>query len=105
MLRVSVKGVLFSARLGTEIDTFPSGENEIWSFDKMLYAPTRIRHQRPSQRENTLNTSLQRSMTPKTSDLDMKLNHLRVNLQLWSFGENGVPIHCHYSQVDSDAEW
>ena len=33
------------------------------------------------------------------------LNHLMVRLQSWKFGQCGVPIHCYYYQVHSDAEW
>ena len=43
--------------------------------------------------------------TATMSVLDMTLNHLIVKLQSWSFGECGVPLHCHYSQVHSDSEW
>ena len=35
---------------------------------------------------------------------DVKL-HLVARYQLWSSGECGVPLHCHYSQVHSDPEW
>ena len=35
-----------------------------------------------------------------TSVLDMTLNNLMVRFQwCWSFGEYGVPLHCHSSQV------
>ena len=37
--------------------------------------------------------------------LTLILKNLMVKLQLWSFGECGVPIHCHCSQVHSDPEW
>ena len=44
--------------------------------------------------------------TPPTSVLDMTLNNLMVRFQqCWSFGEYGVPLHCHHSQVHSDPEW
>ena len=37
---------------------------------------------------------------PSTSVLDMTLNNLMVRFQqCWSFGECGVPLHCHRSQV------
>ena len=43
---------------------------------------------------------------PLTSVLDMTLNNLMVRLQqCWSFGECGVPLHCHCSQVHSGPEW
>ena len=43
---------------------------------------------------------------PLTSVLDMILNNLMVRLQKrWSFGECGVPLHCHRSQVHSGPEW
>ena len=32
--------------------------------------------------------------------LDMTLNQLKASLQSYSFGEYGVPFHCHNSQVD-----
>ena len=38
------------------------------------------------------------------SGYDTKL-HLMVRLQSWSFGEYGVPLHCHYAQVHFDPEW
>ena len=40
------------------------------------------------------------------SVLDMTLNNLMVRFQqCWSFGECGVPLHCHRSQVHSGPEW
>ena len=43
---------------------------------------------------------------PPTSVLDMTLNNLMVRFeQCWRFGECGVPLHCHRSQVHSDLEW
>ena len=43
---------------------------------------------------------------PPTSVLDMTLNNLMVRFQqCWSFGECGVPLHCHHSQVHSGPEW
>ena len=43
---------------------------------------------------------------PLTSVLDMTLNNLMVRFQqCWSFGECGVPLHCHCSQVHSGPEW
>ena len=42
---------------------------------------------------------------PITSVLDMTLNNLMVRFQqCWSFGECGVPLHCHRSQVHSGPE-
>ena len=42
---------------------------------------------------------------PLTSVLDMTLNNLMVRFQqCWSFGECGVPLHCHRSQVHSGPE-
>ena len=36
---------------------------------------------------------------PPKSSLDMTLNNLMVRFQwCWSFGECGVPLHCHHSQ-------
>ena len=36
----------------------------------------------------------------------MTLNNLMVRFQqCWSFGESGVPLHCHRSQVHSGPEW
>ena len=47
-----------------------------------------------------------RPPTPPTSVLDMTLNNLMVRFQqCWSFGECGVPLHCHHSQVHSGPEW
>ena len=41
-----------------------------------------------------------------TSVLGMTLNNLIVTFQqCWSFGECGVPLHCHRSQVHSGPEW
>ena len=43
---------------------------------------------------------------PPKSVLDMTLNDLMVRFQwCWSFGECGVPLHCHRSQVHSSPEW
>ena len=42
--------------------------------------------------------------SPPTSVLDIKRNHLMVTHHFWIFGECGVPLHCHYSQVHSDLE-
>ena len=43
---------------------------------------------------------------PLTSVLDMTLNNLMVRFQQCSsFGECGVPLHCHCSQVHSGPEW
>ena len=43
---------------------------------------------------------------PITSVLDMTLNNLMLRFQqCWSFGECGVPLHCHRSQVHSGPEW
>ena len=43
---------------------------------------------------------------PPTSVLDMTINNQIVRLQqCWSFGECGVPLHCHCSQVHSGPEW
>ena len=43
---------------------------------------------------------------PLTSVLDMTLNNLMVRFQqCWSFGECGVPLYCHRSQVHSGLEW
>ena len=43
---------------------------------------------------------------PPTSVLDMTLNNLMVRFQqCWSFGECGVRLHCHCSQVHSGPEW
>ena len=42
---------------------------------------------------------------PQMSVLDMTLNYLMVRHQPWRFGECGVPLHCHCSQVLSDLEW
>ena len=43
---------------------------------------------------------------PPTRVLDMTLNNLMVRFQqCWSFGECGVPLHCHRSQVHSGPEW
>ena len=43
---------------------------------------------------------------PLMSVLDMTLNNLMVRFQqCWSFGECGVPLHCHRSQVHSGPEW
>ena len=40
------------------------------------------------------------------SVLDMTLNNLMVRFQwYWSFGECGVPLHCHCSQVHSGPAW
>ena len=56
--------------------------------------------------KNTPTASLQRGKTPPTSVLDMTLNNLMVRFQqCWSFGECGVPLHCHRSQVHSGPEW
>ena len=49
-----------------------------------------------------------RRVRPPTSNEcpDMTLNNLMVRFQqCWSFGECGVPLHCHCSQVHSSPEW
>ena len=38
------------------------------------------------------------------SVLDMTLNYLMMRFQPWSFGECGVPLHCHCSQIHSGLE-
>ena len=44
--------------------------------------------------------------SPPTSVLDMTLNNLMVRFQqCWSFGEYGVSLHYHRSQVHSGPEW
>ena len=44
--------------------------------------------------------------SPLTSVLDMTLNNLMVRFQqCWSFGECGVSLHCHRSQVHSGPAW
>ena len=56
--------------------------------------------------QNTLTAPLLRGKTPTTSVLDMTLNDLMVRFQqCWIFGECGVPLHCHCSQVHSGPEW
>ena len=40
---------------------------------------------------------------PPMNVLDMTLNHLKVRLQFWSFGEWSTS-YCHYSQVHFDPE-
>ena len=43
---------------------------------------------------------------PLMSVLDMTLNNLMVRFpQCWCFGECGVPLHCHCSQVHCGPEW
>ena len=47
-----------------------------------------------------------RGVRPPTSVRDMTLNNLMVRFQqCWSFGEYGVPLYCHRSQVHSGPEW
>ena len=70
----------------------PSGHPRLWSPSLILL------------------TSLQRSKAShRTKALDMTLNNLMVRLQYsWSFGECGVSLHCHDSQVHlnrSDNTW
>ena len=56
--------------------------------------------------QNTPTASLQRGNTPPTSVLHMTLNNLMVRFQQYcSFGECGVPLYCHRSQVHSGSEW
>ena len=44
--------------------------------------------------------------THTTSVLDMTLSNLMARFQqCWCFGECGVPLHCHRSQVHSGPEW
>ena len=31
--------------------------------------------------------------------------HSMVKLQFWSFGEGGIHLHCHYSQLHSVPKW
>ena len=40
---------------------------------------------------------------PPTSILNMALNNLMVKPQTWRFGEYGVPLYCHRSQVNSSS--
>ena len=50
--------------------------------------------------------SLQRDNKPAMCVLDMILNNLMVRHQkCWSFGECGMPFHCHRSRVHSGPEW
>ena len=43
---------------------------------------------------------------PQTSVLDMTLNNLMVRFQqCWSFGECGIPLHCHRSKAHSGPDW
>ena len=43
---------------------------------------------------------------PPMSVLDMTLKNLMVRFEwCWSFGECGVPLHCHCSLVHSGPEW
>ena len=53
---------------------------------------------------NTPTASLQRSKTPtnKCSRYDIKQSDGEVPV---SFGERGVPLHCHRSQVHFSPEW
>ena len=45
-------------------------------------------------------------LPPPTSVLDMTLNSLMGRFQqCWSFGECGVPLHCHRFQVHSGSAW
>ena len=46
-----------------------------------------------------------RVRAPSTSVLHMTLNHLMARLLPKRFGECGVPLHCHCSQIYSDPEW
>ena len=47
-----------------------------------------------------------RGVPPPMSVLDMTQNNPMVWFQqCWSFGECGVPLHCHRSQVHSGPEW
>ena len=56
--------------------------------------------------QNTLTAPLKRGKTPLMSVLDMTLNNLMVRIQqCWSFGECGVPLHCHCSRDHSGPEW
>ena len=44
--------------------------------------------------------------THPTSVLDMTLKNLMLRFQqCWSFGECGVPLHCHRSKLHTDPEW
>ena len=47
-----------------------------------------------------------KGVRPPTNECpDMTLNNLMVTLQwFWSFGECGVPLHCHWSQVHFSPE-
>ena len=66
-----------------------------------LFLPSRL------ELQNTPTASLQRGKTPTpTSVLDMTLNNQMVKFQqCWSFGEYGIPLYCHLSQVNSGPEW
>ena len=56
--------------------------------------------------QNRTTASLKRGKTPQTSVLDMTLNNLMVRFQqCWSFGECGVPLYCHRSQIHSGSAW
>ena len=41
----------------------------------------------------------------RTCVLGIALNNLIVTLQSWDFGECGVPLYCHYSQIHYYPEW
>ena len=58
--------------------------------------------------ESVGNRKLCREVRPHlpTSVLDMSLNNQMVRFQeCWSFGESGVPLHCHLSRLHSGPEW
>ena len=48
----------------------------------------------------------EKKVTPDSeSSLDMSVKHQMVRLHFWSFGESGIRLHYHYSQIHPIPEW
>ena len=62
------------------------------------------RIQRPYSVEYADCISVDTGKTSLTIVVHLTLKHLMVRVNSWSFGECGVALHCHYSQISSDPE-
>ena len=70
----------------------------------ILYRVTPPLPKKKTEPINFFITSTKIKQNNSSPGYDVKL-HLVAKYQLWSSGECGVPLHCHYSQVHSDREW
>ena len=93
-------------RKHTHIYTYDVGTS--WSAE-YICKKMRVSKYHGAQRARAVNistASLHRGRTTSTTSvLDLIQKHLMICLQFWNVGECGVPLRCHYSQVNSDSEF